>query len=422
MPRLVGAGYFRLRLSSSVKAKSRIQCNNNVEIGISKMKVGIIGLPQTGKKTLFQILTGSEVKEQSGTPKPLPGTADILDARFDKMVAMYSPKKEVRARVDLVLLPKMEQENISKGDIFRDIADMDAVCHVVRAFEDDAIYHADGSVDPLRDASMVNAELIMHDQIFVEKRIERIEQLIKKKKDEEQQKELVLMKKMLEHLEQEKPLRLLELVPEEERLIRSYPFITRKEMIIALNVAEDDINISAQNDLNAPKSESFDRESMSMTPDKKNDYSHPLLEKFKVMCESDKMNVMLVSAKVEAEITLLESDEEKAEFLHDLGIQESALEVLTRLCLNALGLISFLTVGTDEVRQWLVRRGSPAPVAAGVIHSDLQRGFIRAEVIKYDELIAYGSEAELKKAGKMYVQGKDYIVEDGDILNIRFKV
>jgi len=405
-----------------VKAKSRIQCNNNVEIGISKMKVGIIGLPQTGKKTLFQILTGSEVKEQSGTPKPLPGTADILDARFDKMVAMYSPKKEVRARVDLVLLPKMEQENISKGDIFRDIADMDAVCHVVRAFEDDAIYHADGSVDPLRDASMVNAELIMHDQIFVEKRIERIEQLIKKKKDEEQQKELVLMKKMLEHLEQEKPLRLLELVPEEERLIRSYPFITRKEMIIALNVAEDDINISVQNDLNAPKSESFDRESMSMTPDKKNDYSHPLLEKFKVMCESDKMNVMLVSAKVEAEIALLESDEEKAEFLHDLGIQESALEVLTRLCLNALGLISFLTVGTDEVRQWLVRRGSPAPVAAGVIHSDLQRGFIRAEVIKYDELIAYGSEAELKKAGKMYVQGKDYIVEDGDILNIRFKV
>lgn len=355
------------------------------------MKVGVIGLPQTGKKTLFQILTGSEVKEQSGPPKPLPGTADILDTRFDKMVAMYSPKKEVRARVDLVLLPKMEQENISKGDIFRDIADMDAVCHVVRAFEDESIYHAAGSVDPLRDAAMVNAELIMHDQIFVEKRIERIEQLIKKKKDEDQQKELVLMKKMLEHLEQEKPLRLLELVPEEERLIRSYPFITRKEMIIAINVAEDD-NI------------------------------HPLLEKFQGMCESDKMAVMVVSAKVESEIALLESEEEKAEFLATLGIKESALEVLTSLCLNALGLISFLTVGADEVRQWLVRRGSPAPVAAGVIHSDLQRGFIRAEVIKYDELLEYGSEAELKKAGKFYVEGKEYIVQDGDILNIRFKV
>ncbi|MBF0113302.1 MAG: redox-regulated ATPase YchF [Desulfamplus sp.] len=355
------------------------------------MKVGIIGLPQTGKKTLFQILIRSEVKEQSGAPKPLPGTADILDKRFDKLVAMYSPKKEVRARVDLVLLPKMEQENIAKGDIFRDIADMDAICHVVRAFDDDAIYHSAGSIDPLRDALMVNAELIMHDQIFVEKRIERIEQLIKKKKDEEQQKELTLMKRLLEHLEQEKPLRLFEFVPEEERMIRSYPLITRKEMIVALNVAEDDLNSQ-------------------------------IIEKFNSICKADKISVMVVSAKVESEIAMLESEEEKREFLSDLGIKESALEVLTRLCLDALGLISFLTVGPDEVRQWLVRRASPAPVAAGVIHSDLQRGFIRAEVIKYDELVAYGSEAELKKVGKMYVQGKDYIVEDGDILNIRFKV
>ncbi|MBF0467768.1 MAG: YchF family ATPase [Desulfamplus sp.] len=385
------------------------------------MKVGIIGLPQTGKKTLFQILTGTEIREQSGPPKPLPGTADILDARFDKMVAMYSPKKEVRARVDLVLLPKMEQENIARGDIFRDIADMDAICHVVRAFEDDAIYHSDGSVDPLRDASMVNAELVMHDQIFVEKRIERIEQLIKKKKDEDQQKELVLMKKMLEHLEQEKPLRLLELAPEEERLIRSYPFITRKEMIIALNVAEDDLDIDKSiKAVNSSQTIADDNDSQTMGKD--GDQTHPLLEKFKPMCESEKMAVMLVSAKVESEIALLDSEEEKTEFLRDLGIEEPALGVLTRLCINALGLISFLTVGQDEVRQWLVRRGSPAPVAAGVIHSDLQRGFIRAEVIKYDELVAYGSEAELKKAGKMYLQGKDYIVEDGDILNIRFKV
>ncbi|SLM30452.1 GTP-dependent nucleic acid-binding protein engD (fragment) [Desulfamplus magnetovallimortis] len=205
-------------------------------------------------------------------------------------------------------------------------------------------------------------------------------------------KELALMKKMLEHLEQEIPLRLLELVPEEERLIRSYPFITRKEMIIALNVGEDDLGNTL------------------------------MMEKFKEMCDSEKMEVMIVSAKVESEIALLDSDDEKREFMQDLGIDESALEVLTRLCLKALGLISFLTVGADEVRQWLVRRGSTSPVAAGVIHSDLQRGFIRAEVIKYDELMEYGSEAELKKVGKMYLQGKDYVVEDGDILNIRFKV
>ncbi len=356
------------------------------------MKVGIIGLPQTGKKTLFQILTQTIVKEQSNAQKPVPGTADILDIRFDRLVHMYSPKKEVKARIDLVLLPKMEQETIARGDIFRDIADMDAVCHVVRCFEDDAVYHAEGSIDPVRDSSMVSSELIIHDQIFVEKRIQRIKELGKKKKDETQIKELALMEKMLKFLEEEKPLRLINLSDDEESLITSYPFITKKEMLIALNVSEDNLA----------------------------DYS--LLEKFKNQCETEKMEAMIVSAKVESEIALLDTDEEKNEFLEALGIKETALGVLTRLCLKALGLISFFTVGEDEVRQWLVKKGSAAPVAAGVIHSDLQRGFIRAEVIKYDELMEYGSEQELKKQGKLYVEGKNYIVEDGDILNIRFKV
>ncbi|MFH1156030.1 MAG: DUF933 domain-containing protein [Pseudomonadota bacterium] len=356
------------------------------------MKVGVIGLPQTGKKTLFQILTGSTLREQAGSPKAVPGTADILDARFDRLVAMYSPKKEVRARIDLVLLPRMEPESIAKGGIFREIADMDAICHVIRAFEDEAVYHAAGSVNPLRDAEMVNSELLIHDQIFVEKRIERIQDLVKKKKDDDQLKELELMKKMLEHLESEKPLRLMELSPEEELMIRSYPFITRKEMILIFNVGEDQLSDTA------------------------------ILESVRPLCEASKMEAMLVSAKVESEIDLLDSEEEKAEFLEALGIEETALGMLTRLCLKGLGLISFFTVGEDEVRQWLVRKNSLAPVAAGVIHSDLQRGFIRSEVMKYDELMEYGTEAELKKAGKMYVQGKDYLVEDGDIVNIRFKV
>jgi GTP-binding protein YchF len=356
------------------------------------MKVGIIGLPQTGKKTLFQTLTGNELREQSGPAKPLPGTADILDPRFDTLVDMYSPKKNVRARIELMLLPKMEQENIAKGNIFNDIADVDALCHVVRAFEDDAIYHADGSVDPIRDAEMVNSELIMHDQIFTEKRIERIETALKKIKDETQAKELELMRKMQAHLEEEKPLRLMEFTEDEEVFIRSYPLITRKELIIAFNISEDQLGKTT------------------------------LLEQFEKTCTRDKIEAMLVCAQVESEIVLLDSDEEKQEFLQDMGIEEPALGILTRLCLKALGLVSFFTVGEDEVRQWLVRRDSPAPVAAGVIHSDLQRGFIRAELIKYDELIEYGSEPELKKAGKMYLQGKDYIVIDGDILNIRFKV
>lgn len=356
------------------------------------MKVGIIGLPQTGKKTLFQILTGSELREQSGPPKPIPGIAEILDGRFDKLVTMYGPNKEVRARVDLVLLPKMEQETIAKGDIFQDIADADALCHVVRAFEDDAVYHAEGSVDPVRDAETVNSELIMHDQIFVEKRIERIETALRKIKDDKQAKELELMRRMQGHLEEEKPLRLFEVSEEEDLLIRSYPLITRKEMILAFNVSEDELGDSG------------------------------LLEQVAEWCDREKIEAMTVSAQVESEIVLLDSDEEKEEFLQDLGVEEPALAVMTGLCLKALGLISFFTVGKDEVRQWLVRRNSPAPVAAGVIHSDLQRGFIRAELMKYDELMEYGSEAELKKAGKMYLQGKDYIVCDGDILNIRFKV
>jgi hypothetical protein len=356
------------------------------------MKIGIIGLPQTGKKTLFQVLTGSELREQTGAAKPIPGTAEILDPRFDKLVAMYAPKKEARARIDLVLLPKMEQDTIAKGDIFKEIADVDALCHVIRAFEDDAVYHAEGSVDPIRDAEMVNGELIMHDQIFVEKRIARIETALKKIKDEKQAMELELMQKLLTHLEEEKPLRLMEFSEDEEMLIRSYPLITRKELILAFNVSEDHLDDKA------------------------------LLQKIDEQCKRNKIEAMLVSAQVESEIVLLDSEEEKIEFLQDLGIEEPALGVMTRLCLKALGLISFFTVGKDEVRQWLVRKDSPAPVAAGVIHSDLQRGFIRAELMKYDELMEYGSEAELKKAGKMYLQGKDYIVTDGDILNIRFKV
>ena len=356
------------------------------------MKIGIIGLPQVGKKTLFQVLTGHELHETAGPAKPIPGTADLVDQRFDRLVAMYEPKKQTRARLDLVLLPKMEQEAIARGDIFRDISDVDALCHVVRAFEDEAVYHAAGSVDPLRDVEMVNGELLLHDQVFLEKRIERLETTVKKVKDERQLKELELLKRLQAQLENEAPLRLLTLSDEEDLLIRSYPLITRQEMILVFNVGEDSLGDTS------------------------------LLDRVADLCRDTGMEAMIVSAKVEAEIALLDSAEERQAFLQDLGIEEPALQVLARLCLKALGRVSFFTVGKDEVHQWLVRVDSPAPVAAGVIHTDLQKGFIRAEVIKYDDLIAYGSEAELKKAGKLMVQGKDYIVVDGDILNIRFNL
>lgn len=356
------------------------------------MKIGIIGLPQAGKKNLFQVLTGNEIPERSGPVKALPGAADIQDPRFDRLVTMYQPAKQARARIDLMLLPKMEKENIAKGDIFNDIADVDGLCHVVRAFEDDGIYHPEGSVDPMRDVEMVYSELIMHDQIFVEKRIERLEKAVKKIKDEKQEQELRLMRRFQDHLENELPLRLLDLSEEEQSLILSYPFISKKELIIAFNVSEEMVG------------------------------DESLLEKSREFCETQKVEAMLVCTQVESEIALLDTEEEKREFLEDLGINTPALGIMTGLCLKALGLVSFFTVGSDEVKQWLVKKDSPAPVAAGVIHSDLQRGFIRAEQMSYNELMELGGEAELKKAGKMYLQGKDYIVADGDILNIRFKV
>ncbi len=356
------------------------------------MKIGIIGLPQTGKKTMFQILTASVQSEHADINKPVIGTADILDSRFETLVEMYEPKKEARAKIDIALLPKMEKESIARGDIFKDIVDVDAVCHIVRAFEDEAIYHVDGSINPVRDVEMVNAELIIHDLLFIETRLERIEINLKKMKDAKQLQEKILLLKMKEHLEKEKPLRHMTISQEEQLIIRSYPFITLKEMIIVLNIADDNLD------------------------------NTKLLEKLGPLCCDAGMESMQVSAKVESEISMLDSDQEKKEFMEELGIKEPALGALTRLCLKALGMIPFFTVGKDEVRQWLIRKDSTAPEAAGAIHSDLQRGFIRAEVIKYDELMEFKTETALKNAGKLYVKGKDYVVQDGDILNIRFKV
>ncbi len=356
------------------------------------MKVGIIGLPQTGKKTLFTSLSGYEPPEHVELKKPLMGTADIRDQRFNSLVEIYAPRKAVPAKIDMALLPKLEKEVIVKGDIFKDIADMDTICHVVRAFEDASVYHVDGSVNPLRDIDTVHAELILHDLLFVETRLERIESNLKKLKDETQQKEKALLIKMKEHLEQERPLRLMELAPDENLLIRSYPFITLKQMVVVLNVSENSLN------------------------------SKDLLQSLSGKCTTDKMEAMQVSAKVESEIAVLESEEERREFLQELGIRQPALEQLTQLCIKALGQISFFTVSNNEVRQWLIPQGSSAPEAAGAIHSDLQRGFIKAEVMKYNEFMEHKNEAEMKTAGKFYLKGKDYIVRDGDIITIRFKV
>ncbi|MFH1189432.1 MAG: redox-regulated ATPase YchF [Candidatus Omnitrophota bacterium] len=357
------------------------------------MKIGMIGLPQTGKKTLFELLTAHKPTEAEMTSlRPIKGVAEIMDGRFDKLCSIYNPQKRVRARIDIELIPKLEKDSIAKGDVFKDINDLDAICHVVRSFRDDSVYHVDGSIDERRDIDFVNAELLLHDLIFIEKRVERLDKTIKQTKEEAAIKERDILAKLKGHLDKGLPLRTLALTAGEEKLIASYPLLSRKEMFIVLNVSEDALKDNAMRLKLAAELSSF------------------------------RIDAMQVSAKVEEEIMALESGSERREFMQSLGITESAIDLMTQLCLRTLNLISFFTVGPDEVRQWNVRRGSSAPEASGVIHTDLQRGFIRAEVMKYGDLMALGSEEKVKEAGKYLIKGKDYIVDDGDMLNIRFNV
>jgi len=357
------------------------------------MKIGIIGLPQTGKKTLFEILTKRKPTENEIVSKgPIKGVVEVRDPRFDMLARTYKPKKEVRPRIEIEMLPKLEKDTIAEGDIFTDIDELDAIHHIVRAFKDESIYHVKGSVDPKRDIDLVNSELILHDLIFIEKRMQNIEKEVKRSKEESVEKEKALLVKLKAHLEKELPLRLIEMTADEIKIISSYPFLTRKTLIVALNISEEDLNNTT------------------------------LIEQLKRDYQALEIDIMQISAKVELEILKMESAEEREQFLKELSIKEPAADALSRLCIKALNLISFFTVGPDEVRQWTTRSGSTAPEAAGVIHTDFRKGFIRAEVIKYTDFAIYASETKVKEAGKLYIKGKDYIVEDGDMLDIRFNV
>lgn len=357
------------------------------------MKVGIMGLPQSGRRTVFELLTGVNAAAANPEGKdPVTGIASVLDPRFDNLVSRYKPKKEAMARITVELLPALEDNAVKEGAVFRDIAGTDALCLVAREFIDERVYHLRGSVDPVRDVDAVLAELVMHDLIFIEKRMERIAEGKKRSKDDRAEKEEPVLVRMKEHLERDLPLRTMELTAEEKKLMVGYPFITLKDLVIALNRGETGAAAS------------------------------PAAGAIETKYREHRVVLVELSARLEAEIASLDSAGERAAFMKDAGIEEPALSRLTRACMASLGLISFFTVGEDEVRQWMVRRGSTAPEAAGAIHSDIQRGFIRAEVNKYEDLMALGSEDAVKKAGKQYVMGKDYIVEDGDIINFRFNV
>ncbi len=354
------------------------------------MKIGIIGLPQTGKKALFEILTNQKLGEDELTSgRSIQGVAEIKDPRFDRLADLYKPEKATMARVDIVVLPTLSKEAITEGDIFSDITELDAICHVVRAFEDESVYHVDGSVSASRDIDSINSELLLHDLIFIEKRMERLDKKVKQTKEEAAAKERIILTKLKSQLDQGLPLRLMNLTPEEIKSIGSYPFVTLKNMLVVLNVSEAELKDAK------------------------------LLDSLKGNYTSQGIEMMQVSAKVESEIASLDSESDRTEFLQEMGIKEPAVNLLTRLLIKTLNLLSFYTVGTDEVKQWTVRNGAFAPEAAGVIHSDLARTFIRADLMKYKDLIDLGTEDKVKDAGKAYLKGKDYLVEDGDIMSFR---
>lgn len=351
------------------------------------MKLGLIGLPQVGKKTLFSLLTG----QQAGSGKGNVGLATVRDARFDRLVAMYRPKKETPAQMEFVLLPDLDAQAERNAEVFKGLEKVDVICYLARAFEDDTVFHIHGSVNARRDIQAFWDELLLSDQIFVEKRLERLAKEQRQKDAQKAAAEQALMARMQEHLEKGLPLSRLALTGDERKLIGSYPFLTFKAVMVIVNVGENQIGDDA------------------------------LLSELAGAFADQGFDWIAISARIEAEISQLEDDERTA-FLEGLGIEQPALDRLTLRCYEALGLVSYFTVGEDEVRAWTIRKGSLAPRAGGAIHGDIERGFIRAEVMHYDDLVALGDEQKVKAAGKLVQKGKDAEIVDGDIAHFLFKV
>jgi GTP-binding protein YchF len=360
------------------------------------MKLGIIGLPQAGKTTIFNALTRGN--RPVGGPRVTGGgrfevqtaVVPVADPRVDTLSALFNPRKTIYAQVTYADIAGVESES-SKGGfggpLLNQLATMDGFLQVVRAFENPTVPHPQITIDPRRDLNTLDSELLLNDMLAVERKLERLNEdarkgIVKDKGLHAQ--ELALFNRLLETLGGGQPLRDLDLAAADERLLSSYQLLTRKPMLVVFNVGDDPAE-----------------------PGTLPDYPHA------------HSAVVALQGKLEMEIAQLAPDE-AALFLAEYGIAEPSLNRMIKLSYDLLGLESFFTVGEDEVRAWTVRRGATAPEAAGEIHTDLQKGFIRAEVASYDELIALGGYSELKAKGKLRLEGKDYIVRDGDILNIRF--
>jgi len=369
------------------------------------VKLIITGFSNSGKTTVFNALTGQALETTAYSTsiaadvEPHHGVVKVPDARIDKLASIYEPKKITYATVEyLDYLGITAGDTLQNVKVFNLLKDADAIVHVVRAFEDASVIHPMKSVDPLRDVSSFEAELILGDLEFVEKRLEKIEAQSKRgKKPETADKDLFLKCKIA--LEDEISLRDVEFNADEKRQMLPYQFLTAMQEIIVLNINESDINSDKAKEIQQKVERFFKEKGKGIVP-----------------------QILTLCGKIEMEIAQLPPDEAK-EFLDELGIEEPAMKKLCHVSYDALGLISFLTSGTDEVRAWTIRKGLYAQQAAGKIHSDIERGFIRAETVSYEDFIASdGDMVKAKEKGLFRQEGKTYEVKDGDIINFKFNV